>query len=97
MMVGSALAGNLPAYYPESFQSTGTLDRVDMAAGEIVIGDKMYRISTTTPVHTLNSNASSIGALTAGTLVGLNAVGDATGARVLMDLWELPDSYSAGQ
>ncbi|KAF0193004.1 MAG: hypothetical protein FD165_107 [Gammaproteobacteria bacterium] len=91
---GVAMAGSLPVYYPESFQSTGTVDRLDLSAGEVVIGDRLYRITTGTAVHTLRSNVSSTGALATGMLVGLDSIRDIPGAPFVTNIWELPDTFS---
>lgn len=97
VFTGAVAAGGLPAHYPESFQQTGAIDRIDLAAGEIVVGDQLYRITTGTAVHTLRSSVSSTGALTIRMLVGLESTRQLSGAPLVTDIWELPDTFFSSQ
>lgn len=94
---GLSTAGGLPSYYPESFNVVGALGRLDLRNGEAVIGDSLYHLSATTPVHTLTSQSATLNALAPGSLTGCQVIRDAKGRRFITEIWVLPDSYSNNQ
>lgn len=86
-------AAVLPTYYPESFKLTGTIDRLDVPGGEIVISDKLFRVTNGTQVHLLTRQSVSLNALSPGMYVGVDDVIDGAGQRTATVIYELPDDY----
>lgn len=84
---GTSFAQQLPDYYPESFQRTGTVD--DISSERIVINDVPYTLTASTLVHTLYAEETVIAAIQPRTTVGYR-IGE---NREIIEIWELPNNY----
>jgi len=87
-------AADLPDYYPPSFRTWGTLDRLDIQSGEAVIGDMKMTLSDNIHVYTLSSRFSSVHSLQTGTKVGFAMSARGNDTPLITDIWVLPDNYS---
>lgn len=84
---GTALAQNLPDYYPESFQRTGTVD--DIGDDRIIINDSSFGLSDDVVVHSLFARETFVSTIRRGDLVGYLAAEN----RQIVEIWILPDNY----
>lgn len=92
MMTGTAIAANLPDYYPaKGFPNTGRVDAVYADEGRIVIGDISYQMSSSVVVHSLSSNNDSIARIRQGVLVGFKT----SRGQVIEEFWLLPSNYKS--
>ena len=64
------------------FQRAGTIDRVDVRAGEIVINDTLYELARNVSLHSGGSST-----LRTGMRVGFNT----NAQRQVTDIWKLSD------
>jgi hypothetical protein len=87
-----AQADRLPSHYPDAFQRTGTVDRVDFVSRQIVIGDSKFVLAQDAVLHSLSSQNDSLGRLIQGTMVGVRYSQHGR-ARVAEELWLLPSTY----
>jgi len=90
-IAGSAIAQNLPKYYPsEGFRRTGNVDAVYSDASRIVINDIQYYYSASVVVHSLSSYRTSFGRVHSGVHVAYKLGSD----NRIVELWLLPANYS---
>lgn len=87
----SVSAATLPAYYPETFQMHGTVDRIDIKRGEIVINDMFWSLSMNVKVHSLTTEFSSIQTLRLGMNIGFS-MNTVNGKNQVAEIWILPDN-----
>lgn len=89
-LTGTAIARDLPGYYPaEGFQRTGTVQAVYAGENRVVIGDISFRLSKTVVVHSLSSKNDSLARLRIGARVGYT-MGK---GRIITEFWLLPRNY----
>lgn len=91
-MTGSAVAANLPGYYPANgFPNTGRVDAVYAKEGRVVIGDISYVVSESVVIRSLTSKNDSFARVKQGVLVGFR-----TGkGRAIEEFWILPGNYDS--
>ncbi|MCW8908721.1 MAG: hypothetical protein OQL28_15895 [Sedimenticola sp.] len=87
----SALADRLPHYYPDRFDSVGTVDSMDARGNSLVVGDVLFRISPKIKVHGLRSQNVTMGWVKPGTRIGFSIQG-----VYLTEVWVLPNNYGTG-
>jgi len=87
----SVSAVTLPDYYPEKFQKAGTIDRVDIRRGDIVINDSLKQLSMNARVHSLTTEFSSVQRLRAGMKIGY-ATTSINGKSQITEIWILSDN-----
>ena len=85
-------AGNLPGYYPESFQATGFLGNAAEGKSHIYIDGVNYKLSFLVRVHTPTKPRASLLDLKAGQAVGYSFKTDSSGKRTLQEIWVLPEN-----
>ncbi len=91
-MTGTAIASNLPGYYPaDGFRNTGRVDAVYAEEGRVVIGDVSYRISDTVRVRSLSSKNDSLARVREGVRVGFRT----RNGKVIEEFWLLPGNYKS--
>lgn len=91
--IGTSGAADAPA---RKYQITGTVDRVDAGSGEIVIGDRLYRLGPNVKLSGDNKHGTQSRTLRLGTKVGANsyqgaASGSAAG-RTIYEIHVFPDN-----
>ena len=92
VMAGTAVAANLPDYYPaDGFRNTGRVDAVYAEEGRIVIGDVSYQISDTVRVRSLSSKNDSLARVREGVRVGFRT----SNGKVIEEFWLLPSNYKS--
>ena len=89
-------ADNLPKYYPDHFDRGGVIDRVDVGAGQIVINDMLYTLSSDTAVHTPATRFATPGDLRPGMTIGVRIARNLPGMRPVAEIWVLSDGKDAG-
>jgi len=87
----TALADRLPHYYPDMFDSVGTVDSMDARGKSMVIGDVLFRVLPETKVHGLRSQNVSMGWVKPGTRIGFSFQG-----AYVTEVWVLPSDYGTG-
>lgn len=91
-MTGTAVAANLPGYYPaKGFPNTGRVDAVYAEEGRVVIGDVSYQISDAVVVRSLSSKNDSLARIRVGVLVGFKT----NSGQVIEEFWLLPGNYKS--
>ncbi len=90
---GMVSAVTLPTYYPATFRVVGTIDRLDVENGEIVISDRLFQVTGDTSVHLLTRQSSALAALSVGMTVGGDDMIDDSGRRTLIVIYELPSDF----
>lgn len=90
MMIGTALADDLPSYYSKGMQRTGSLDGIDHERRTIVIDDVRYIMSSNLVVHSPTSFSIPATQLRINSKVGYKL---STNGRLIMELWVLPRGY----
>lgn len=90
----SATATTLPDYYPKVISMSGTIDRIDIKRGEIVVNDMPWRLSMNAKVHSLITEFSSIQTLRRGMKVGFE-MSSINGKIQVAEIWILPDDYTS--
>ena len=92
VVAGTAIAANLPGYYPANgFRNTGRVDAVYAEEGRVVISDVSYQISDTVRVRSLSSKNDSLARIREGVLVGFRT----RNGKVIEEFWLLPNSYKS--
>jgi len=94
LLVGIALADKLPDYYPRAFSYSGMLQRLDVEQRAAVINGTFFRLAQDLKVHTLNTESATVDALRTGLPVGCRYVATPKGARVITEIWLLPEEYA---
>lgn len=92
----SVPATTLPEYYPETFQTRGVIDRINIKSGEIVVNDNLARLSNNAKVHNLNTEFSTVQTLRKGMKIGF-VMNSINGKRFVTEIWVLPNNYSSGR
>jgi hypothetical protein len=85
------IAGKVPDYYPEKFQSWGKLNRLDTERNVIVVNDAALRLAPQVKVYTVNTRFGTLDQLREGMTIGLQARGS---KAVVSEVWVLPKDYS---
>ena len=91
-LFGVVHAGKLPGYYPENFQGTGVIDRIDFGSGEIVVNDSLLALSETATVNSLSKEGDSLGRLGKGVRIGYR-YDNIDGLKVITTIWLLPGNH----
>lgn len=78
-------AGIRPSTSSE-FSRAGTIDRIDIRAGEIVINDTLYELASNVSLHSGGASSS----LKNGMRIGFNT----NAQRQVTDIWQLSDQQS---
>ena len=78
--------------YPTTFSETGNIDRVDAAAGEIVIDDTLISLPSTAKVHRPAKKFSYSRDLKEGMKVGFSS-NKVNGKTVITEIWVLPGNW----
>jgi hypothetical protein len=93
VFLGTAGAADAPA---RKFRIVGTLDRVDAEKGEIVIGDRLYRLSPNVSVSGEKRHGSGTRTLRLGSKVGANSYSGASNGSSGQYIYEIrvfPDNF----
>ncbi len=90
LTVAVAGAGNLPAYYPDSFNRIGTIDGVNLAKRVIIVNDSQYYLSDNMVIHTQANEFDTMGTLSKGTTVGFRVLNAGSGRPLIPEIWTLP-------
>jgi hypothetical protein len=91
--IGTTGAADVPG---RKFQITGTVDRVDVKKGEIVIGDKLYRLGPNVQVSGDKKHGAQSRTLRHGTKVGANSYQGASNGSPGQYIYEMrvfPDNF----
>jgi hypothetical protein len=91
-----ALAGPLPAFYPDDFQYAGSVDRIDLRNRTIVVSDMLRQVADYVQVHDSSGDTSGMRRLRKGMEIGYTTQSAGTGGAVVK-IWILPDGYLASQ
>lgn len=67
----------------------GKIERLDWKAGELVIDDTLFKVSTSVPVYTYRGFQTTADALRRGMRVAFNVAEDDSGARFVSAIWIL--------
>lgn len=90
-----ATAATLPEYYPESFDRSGVINRVDVDNRVIVIDDSKVQLSLNLKVYTPTTRFATIRSLKPGMRIGFGTTGSrAAHNSAVPELWVLPDDYT---
>ena len=87
--LATAAAADAPTH---KFQITGTVDRVDVDKGELVIGDMLYRLGPNVKVSGNNKHGSQSRTLRLGSKVGANIYQGPAGQYVY-EIHVFPDNF----
>lgn len=87
-------AGELPNYYPTTYDLGGTLETINREALLLTISDMQVRISSNTRVHTLREKNAYLGSLTVGQYVGVHFANPGSENPLASDIWVLPNPQS---
>ena len=96
LFMTGALAGPLPAFYPDDFQYAGSVDRIDIRNRIIVVSDRLRHVVDYVQVHDKSGDTSGIRRLRRGMEIGYNTQSTGAGGAVV-EIWVLPDGYLASQ
>ena len=96
LFVTGALAGPLPAFYPDDFQYAGSVDRIDIRNRVIVVSDMLRQVADYVQVHDSSGNTSGMRHLRKGMEIGYTTQSAEAGGAVV-EIWLLPDGYLASQ
>lgn len=91
-----ALAGPLPAFYPDDFQYAGSVDRIDLRNRTIVVSDMLRQVADYVQVHDSSGDTSGMRHLRKGMEIGYITQSAGAGGAVV-EIWVLPDGYLASQ
>lgn len=96
-LLSAALAAELPAYYPKSFDNTGTINDLVTTPNQksIVISDKRYVMAPSVVVHSPLVKTGGATLLKSGQNIGftLSSAG-ASADRVVSEVWVFPAGYA---
>ncbi|MEE8342891.1 MAG: hypothetical protein V3R51_03735 [Gammaproteobacteria bacterium] len=92
LTVLAAGAGNLPAYYPDTFNRIGTIDGFNLAKRAIIINDSQYYLSDNMVIHTQANEFDTMDKLSKGTTVGFRVLNAGSGRPLIPEIWVLPAS-----
>ncbi len=67
----------------------GKIERLDLSAGELVIDDTLFKVSTSVPVYTYRGFQTTADSLRKGMRVAFNVAEDGNGARFVSAIWIL--------
>lgn len=67
----------------------GKIERLDLNAGEVVIDDTLFKVSTSVAVYTNRGFQTTADSLKKGMRVAFNVTEDGTGARFVSAIWIL--------
>ena len=87
-------AAELPEWYPQEFDAVGRVQRIDRVGGEMVAGDRYFRIARDAQVHSLNTPDDTLLSVQEGTLLGVRAYRLENGQRLMTEAWILPGTYT---
>jgi hypothetical protein len=79
-----------------NYQSAGTIDRVDLESGDIIIGDMLYRLSPNLLIHGKHKRAAARKDLRKGMKIGMNTYRGASygGSDIYIhEIRILPDNF----
>jgi hypothetical protein len=82
-------AGNLPSYYPASYQQTGVIHEIGLD-NTLVISGLKYQLSSSTKIHTVTTQFASTWPLKVNEEVGFTFTTDASNKRSISEIWLLP-------
>ncbi|MCO6413928.1 MAG: hypothetical protein J5I92_14400 [Thiogranum sp.] len=78
------------------FETTGTIDRLDLKAGEIVVDDTYYRLGKDLIIHDAKGRLGGTKLLREGVRIGISPSplqSGATRSRTVYEVWVLPKDY----
>lgn len=96
LFVTGALAGRLPASYPDDFQHAGTLDRIDLQNRTLVVSDMLREVVDYVHVHDGSGRLANTRRLRKGMEIGYRTQSAGQGGAIV-EIWILPDGYLASQ
>ena len=67
----------------------GKIERLDLNAGELVIDDTLFKVSTSVPVYTYRGFQTTADSLKKGMRVAFNVAQDGNGTRFVSAIWIL--------
>jgi len=85
-----ALAGNLPAGYPDFFEHSGVINSINPKSGLINVGDIPLYMSPNVVIHTPGGQYMTLDNLQPGSKVGCTTHQGSNGSSVVDELWLLP-------
>ena len=94
LFASGALAGPLPAFYPDDFQYAGNVDRIDIQNRTIVVSDMLRQVADYVQVHDSSGDTSGMRRLRKGMEIGYSTQSSGAGGEVV-EIWLLPDGYLA--
>ena len=92
LTVTVAGAGNLPAYYPDSFNRIGTIDGFNLEKRAIIVNDSQYYLSDNMVIHTQSNEFDTMDKLGKGVTVGFRVLNAGSGRPLVPEIWVLPAS-----
>lgn len=93
-----AAASDLPGYYPESFDRSGVINRIDVNNRVLVIDDSKVTLSLNLKVHTPTTRYGTIRSLEPGMKIGFGTSGSrAVRGGAVSEVWVLPADYTPGR
>lgn len=97
MLLSSSIsAETLPKYYPDTFSMSGTINRIDIKRGDIIVSDLFLKLSMNVKVHSLNTEFSSVQTLRNGMNIGFE-MNSINGRSHVAEIWILPDNYTPNE
>jgi len=85
---GSSISG-LPSYYPASYQQTGVIREI-RPDNTLIISGLKYHITSTTKIHTVNTQFASTWSLKTNEEAGFSFTTDTASKRSISEIWLLP-------
>jgi len=99
LLAWTAIAGAADAQR-HKYQIIGTLDRLDLAGGEIVIGDALYRLGPNVVIRDAKNRTIEPGKLREGAKVAANryrGAPDRSSSQYLYEIRVFPDNFDLGK
>ena len=96
LLASGALAGPLPAFYPDDFQYAGSVDDINIRNRTVVVSDMLRQVADYVQVHDSSGNTSGIRSLRKGMEIGYITQSAGAGGAVV-EIWVLPKGYLASQ
>ncbi|HHZ88191.1 MAG TPA: hypothetical protein EYN73_10230 [Chromatiaceae bacterium] len=86
-------AKGLPENYPAQFDHSGSIGRIDVNSGYIVIQDTQFRLPQNIMVHTPNGKKQTAHRIKVGARVGALIDRSRPSMPIVTDLWILPKNH----
>jgi hypothetical protein len=95
--VAGVATARTPVFQPQALEATGTVDSVNIVDGKLIVDDRTYVVSSTTPVTLPSGQRTRFEALTPGTRIGFTTspTRGAGGKPQITQIWVLPKDYKS--